>query len=78
MRKVKFIADFANKRVGDVCEYNSQLASSLVNDDNVAEYSTDDLKVSNPDAEHIEVESTDENAETEVVEVKKLKKTKKA
>lgn len=45
MKKVKFIADFATKKVGDVWECDSQLASHLVHVDKVAEYYTEKEKV---------------------------------
>ena len=38
MRKVVFIADFATKKIGDVMECDSMLASQLVNGDRVARY----------------------------------------
>lgn len=42
MKKVKFIKDFANKKAGDVAEYDDQHASYLVNVDKVAEYFTEE------------------------------------
>lgn len=44
MKTVKFIKDFATKKVGDVWECDSQLASHLVNVDKVAEYLTEKVK----------------------------------
>jgi len=44
MKEVKFTKDFANKKKGDTFKCDSMLASQLVNNDKVAEYS-DKVKV---------------------------------
>ncbi len=55
MKKVKFLVDFANKRVGDVVEYTHSLASQLVVEDKVAEYTTDKVTEVNSENQHIEL-----------------------
>ena len=55
MKRVKFLVDFANKRVGDVVEYTHSLASQLVVEDKVAEYTTDKVTEISSENEHIEL-----------------------
>lgn len=54
MVKVKFTSDFGVKRTGDVCQYDNSLASQLVNIDKVAEYTLEDLTVTEEIREYIE------------------------
>lgn len=54
MKRVKFIADFGIKRIGDVCEYDGQLARQLIDIDQVAEETTDDLTLVLTDREYLE------------------------
>ncbi len=54
MKKVKFIADFGVKRIGDVCQYDGSLASQLVNVDKVAEYTEDDVTEVEEGREYVE------------------------
>lgn len=89
MKKVKFIKDFATKRIGDVINCDGSLASQLVHSDQVAEFTEEDVTPVISDNEHIPVKSevepdleeievvaeTEEVAEfTEEAPVKKAKK----
>lgn len=60
MKKVKFIADFANKIAGEVVEVQPQLASTLVNHDKVAEYTNEDVTTPRVDAEVVDAENVSE------------------
>lgn len=70
--RVKFIKDFATKRIGDVVEYDGPLASYLVRSDEVAEFTEEDVTPVNTEAEHLPVKSETEIEseidETEVAE----------
>lgn len=57
MKKVKFISDFAVKRIGDVIECDSQQASHLVNIDKVAEYTKEEVTKVVLNQNYIAVES---------------------
>ena len=69
MKKVKFIADFANKIAGEVVEVQPQLASTLVNHDKVAEYTNEDVTTPRVDAVHVEPTTEVEQTEVEQTEV---------
>lgn len=70
MKRVKFIADFATKRIDDVCEYDGMVCHQLVNIDQVAEYTTEPVTEVVPDREHIEVSSEVEYKPAQAVEEK--------
>jgi len=63
MVKVKFTSDFSVKRIGDVIECDSQLASQLVNNDKVAEYTNNDVTKIEEEREYLEPNLKEEDSD---------------
>ncbi len=63
MVKVKFTSGFSVKRIGDVIECDSQLASQLVNNDKVAEYTNNDVTKIEEEREYLEPNLKEEDSD---------------
>ena len=71
MRKVKFIEDFATKRIGDVINCDASLASQLVHSDKVAEFTEEEVTPIGEN-DHIPVKSEVETEASLEEEVQKV------